>query len=233
MPSANAGASDAKRIPPDLLADHREFARAVRPWLESAVPAERVEPVFDLLSLYGVLVREHAARVSLIARGDHSVIYTRHVLDSLNLATCIEKAPASLLDVGSGAGFPGIPLAIVWPSTRVVLLESRDRKAGFLEYAVRGLGLSNTRVICDRLERVSEERSIGPVDAATIRAVGGLPQVLELLRPLAGADAWWAYFLGASMAEGDPTRDLGPFGGGARLLEGKFGGRILRGGFGP
>ncbi|HEX5032328.1 MAG TPA: 16S rRNA (guanine(527)-N(7))-methyltransferase RsmG [Candidatus Eisenbacteria bacterium] len=187
------------------------------------VPAdgERIES----LKKYGLLVYERAASLSLMAQGDRPVLFTRHILDSLNLATITETPPASLLDVGSGAGFPGIPLAILWPETRVTLLESRDRKAGFLEQAVRRLGLRHVRVVCDRLERVSEDRSIDPVGAVTVRAVGDLPRILALATPLATADAWWAYFLGGGVAE-DDARALAPEG---RVETGAFGGRILRG----
>ena len=232
MPSASEGAAGARPIPPDLIIDHRAFEQAVRPWLESRGGAAPLpESVLDALTRYGLLVREHAARVSLVGRSDRPVLFTRHVLDSLNLASCVASPPASLLDVGSGAGFPGIPLAVVWPQTRVILLESRDRKAGFLEHAVRRLGLGNVRIVCDRLERVSEGRTIGPVDAATIRAVGDLPHLLAALEPLAAQGAWWAYFLGEA-AERDTQADLGRVGRSARVLAGAFGGRILQGSFG-
>lgn len=224
MPSANGGARDS--LPPDLKADFAEFRREVSPWLTS-IAGDDAERRLETLTRYGILVHERAARLSLIAQGDRSVLFTRHVLDSLNLATCTGAAPASLLDIGSGAGFPGIPLAIVWPETRVTLLESRDRKAGFLEQAVRQLGLRQVRVVCDRLERVSEDRSLDPVGAVTVRAVGDLPRVLALSTPLAAPGAWWAYFLGGGAGESE-AQALAP---GGRVETGAFGGRILRGSF--
>ena len=227
MRSASGGASDARPIPPDLKADHEAFTRAVLPWLESRPTAASPQTIVDSLTRYGLLVHEHAHRTSLIARGDRPVLFTRHVLDSLNLATCTDVPPPSLLDVGSGAGFPGLPLAIVWPATRVTLLESRDRKAGFLEHAVRALGLPHVTVLCDRLEIASRERALGAMDAVTVRAVGDLPGVLSLAESLAAPGAWWAYFLGAA-AERDAT-----FGrlGAVEVVRGAFGGRILRGSF--
>src|SRR5262245_1678827 len=224
MPSASGGARDS--IPPDLRADFAAFRREVLPWLTSNTGTEP-ERSLETLTQYGFLVHERAARLSLIAQGDRSVLFTRHVLDSLNLATRVESPPPSLLDVGSGAGFPGIPLAIVWPTTRVTLLESRDRKAGFLEHAARELGLKEVRVVCDRLERVSQDRSIDPVGAVTVRAVGDLPRVLAMVEPLAAPGAWWAYFLGAGVGESE-ARALAPSG---RVETGTFGGRILRGAF--
>lgn len=221
MPSASGGARDS--VPSDLKADLAEFRLEVLPWLAS-IAGDDANRCLESLTRYGLLVHERAARLSLIAYGDRSVLFTRHVLDSLNLATCMETAPASLLDIGSGAGFPGIPLAIVWPETRVTLLESRDRKAGFLEQVVRQLGLRHVRVVCDRLERVSAERAIEPVAAVTVRAVGDLPNVLALARPLAVSGGWWAYFLGGDTE----ARALAPDG---QVETGKFGGRILRGSF--
>ena len=108
--------------------------------------------VLHLLTKFGLLVHEHANRLSLISRGDRSSLFTRHVLDSLNPVSLFDRPPASALDVGSGAGFPGILLAVVWPSSTVTLLERREEKAGFLERAVRELGLKNTRVVPSRLE---------------------------------------------------------------------------------
>ena len=228
MPSAKG--DERGLVPPDLAADYQAFERAIRPWLDSrgvGAPAEQ-EHLLAQLSRYGLLVHEHVARLSLIASGDRPVVFTRHVLDSLNLATCTAVPPGSLLDVGSGAGFPGIPLAIVWPRTRVTLLESRDRKAGFLEQAVRRLSLDNVRVVCDRLERVSQDRSLGRFGAVTVRAVGDLPRLLELAEPLAEPRAWWAYFLGGGIRDHE-AQALVP--GEARVETGAFGGRILRGAF--
>jgi 16S rRNA (guanine527-N7)-methyltransferase len=226
MSSASDGARGS--VPPDLRADFEAFRGAILPWLASnAGTSVDPERSFETLTHYGLLVHERAARLSLIAQGDRSVLFTRHVLDSLNLAGVVESPPASLLDMGSGAGFPGIPLAVVWPTTQVVLLESRDRKAGFLEQAVRQLGLRHVRVVCDRLERVSQERSIDPVEAVTVRAVGDLPRVLSLAEPLARSGGWWAYFLGGGAGE-DEAKALAPEG---RIETGKFGGRILRGTF--
>jgi 16S rRNA (guanine(527)-N(7))-methyltransferase RsmG len=228
MPSAKG--DDRGLVPPELVVDYEAFERAVRPWLDSrdaGAPAER-RHLLEQLSRYGLLVHEHVARLSLIASGDRPVVFTRHVLDSLNLASCTDVSPGSLLDVGSGAGFPGIPLAIVWPGTRVTLLESRDRKAGFLEQAVRRLSLDNVRVVCDRLEHVSEDRSVGPFGAVTVRAVGDLPRLIGLAEPLAEASAWWAYFLGGGIGNRE-AQALAP--GEARIETGHFGGRILRGAF--
>jgi 16S rRNA (guanine527-N7)-methyltransferase len=223
MPSASGGARDS--VPSDLRADFAAFRQAVLPWLASNTADP--ESTLETLTRYGLLVHERATRLSLIAQGDRPVLLTRHVLDSLNLASCVESPPPSLLDIGSGAGFPGIPLAVVWPGAQVTLLESRDRKAGFLELAVRQLGLRNVRVVCDRLEQVSQVGAIDLVASVTVRAVGDLPHVLSLAERLVTAKAWWAYFLGGGADEAE-AKALAPEG---RIDTGVFGGRILRGTF--
>lgn len=168
----------------------------------------------------------------MISDGDRSTVYTRHVLDSLNPIALFDTPPASALDIGSGAGFPGIPLAIAWPETTVVLLESREKKAGFLERATRELGLKNVRVVCARLEDAAMDwRVAEPTDAVFVRAVGDLPHILEHARPRARAGATWAYFLGAGSDEAPTVAALAASGLEAKVAPGLFGGRLLTGSF--
>ena len=75
-----------------------------------------------------------------------------HLLDSLSLAPHVEAA-RTLLDVGSGPGFPGIPMAIARPDLHVSLLDSSNKKCAFLEQAKSELGLANVRVVCERVEQ--------------------------------------------------------------------------------
>ncbi|HET9252519.1 MAG TPA: 16S rRNA (guanine(527)-N(7))-methyltransferase RsmG [Candidatus Eisenbacteria bacterium] len=214
------------RLPRDLERDHQEFVVAIREWLESC---ERGLDALTLFTRFGLKVHEHAGRTSLIAAGDRRQIFTRHVLDSLNPLSLFESAPRSILDVGSGGGFPGIPLAIAWPRTSVTLLESRDRKSGFLEMAVRDLGLKNVKVVCDRLERfVPPSREWRP-EASFIRAVGGLGTLVPRLREISTGQATWVYFLGADASVEALREELGSID--AREERGMFGGRLLRGGF--
>lgn len=168
----------------------------------------------------------------MISDGDRSTVYTRHVLDSLNPIALFDTPPASALDIGSGAGFPGIPLAIAWPETAVVLLESREKKAGFLERAARELGLKNVRVVCARLEdEAMDWRVAGPADAVFVRAVGELPRVLGNARRRASPGATWAYFLGAGRDEASTLAALAVVGFEARVAPGLFRGRLLTGRF--
>lgn len=201
-----------------------------------------------LLDRYVSLVERQAATQSLVASGDRDVLFTRHVIDSLNPLDLFGKAPTpshtrssdsgstsppsrawppqTALDVGSGAGFPGVPLAIAWPSTRVTLLESRERKAAFLERVVREIRLANVSVVCDRLELWAQSYKGRRFDAAFIRAVGDLPSLLQSLRQVCRPGGRWVYFMGE---EREPSTVAGAYR--AETFRGVFNGRLLSGVF--
>lgn len=117
---------------------------------------------------------------------DRQGILVKHVLDSLTLCRWIDAAATGrFVDVGSGAGFPGLPVAIARPQVEVVLIDSVLRKAAFLEETVAVLRLGNVRVLRERAEVVG--RDVGWREAASwaaARAVGSLAESLELCAPL-------------------------------------------------
>jgi 16S rRNA (guanine527-N7)-methyltransferase len=102
--------------------------------------------------------------INLVSRGDEAQLVTRHYGESLFLASQLPSGPLSVVDVGSGAGFPGIPLAVARPDCTVTLVESHQRKAVFLTEATRGWG--NVAVLCRRAEEVA-----GRFDLLVSRAV--------------------------------------------------------------
>ncbi len=230
MPNENAGAQVSLQLPRDLEPDFSEFKDRLSERMASgALSVEKVQ----LLARFGQLVYTQVAQLSLVARGDRTVLYTRHILDSLNPIDAQMPPPSSALDIGSGGGFPGIPLAIVWPSTRFTILESREKKAGFLERAVRELGIRNVTVACGRLEEYGRSWTAEPHRCVYIRALGDLPEVLHAAERAAEPGAEWIYFLGAGTS---PDGLLEPLGAGrawASGLTGAFGGRLLRGYFPP
>jgi 16S rRNA (guanine527-N7)-methyltransferase len=230
MPSGNAGAQVSLQLPRDLEPDFSEFkGRLSERMASGALSAEKVQ----LLARFGQLVYTQVAQLSLVARGDRTVLYTRHILDSLNPIDVQVPAPSSALDIGSGGGFPGIPLAIVWPSTRFTILESREKKAGFLERAVRELGIRNVTVACGRLEEYGRSWTAEPHRSVYIRALGDLPEVLRSAERVAEPGAEWIYFLGAGTAPDDILAHLGPGRTWTSSVVGAFGGRLLRGYFPP
>ena len=119
-------------------------------------------------------------RIRLIASSEDIVV--RHLMDSLGALRIIRGLePARIADVGSGAGFPGIPLAICMENTRVSLIERSGRRAGFLRNVVVSMGLANTSVI---EKPVEEARSEGPFSLITLRAFAAVNRgLLETLVP--------------------------------------------------
>ena len=220
-------------IPRDLQADHREFARSVAPWLERLPLGLQT---LQLLTRFGLLVREQADRLAVISKNDRTAIFTRHVLDSLNPVALFASPPRTALDLGSGAGFPGIPLAIVWPSTKWIVVESREKKAGFLEKAVRELGLKNVEVVCARIEDLASARGEAsreePIESVFVRALGDLPKLFSSVSSLAADGARWVYFMGAGGDPGSLASELGPYGSEARVEKGAFGGLLFHGALG-
>lgn len=116
----------------------------------SAAQLERLGVYSELLAGY--------RKANVIGTRDPEVILLEHVLDSLS---CLLFRPLSrarrVVDVGSGGGLPGIPLKIALPDVRMALVEATGKKAGFLEEAVLGLGLSGVEVINKRVEEVGRD----------------------------------------------------------------------------
>ncbi len=159
-------------------------------FLESArnLGIEFDEKDLDQLGHWLELLVEGNQRMNLTRILHPEDAWHRHVLDSLSLLPMVATAEAgSLIDIGSGGGAPGIPLAIVCPDLEVGLVETTGKKARFLEETAATLGLSNVTVFNDRAERLAAvgEPQRERWDLVTARAVGRLPVLLELTVPFA------------------------------------------------
>lgn len=132
------------------------------------------------------LLQEAAWRINLTAIRDRPSILVKHHLDCLAAAALVDprdEGPA--VDVGSGAGFPGLPLAVARPALAVALVESVRKKAAFLERAVRELGLANAAVVNERAEALARDpRWRERARWAFARALGSLAVSVELCAPL-------------------------------------------------
>jgi 16S rRNA (guanine527-N7)-methyltransferase len=126
------------------------------------------------------------ARQNLTAVVDPSEIVIKHFLDSLTLVPRLgTMAGGRLVDVGSGAGFPGLPIRIVCPALKLTLVEATGKKAEFCRHIAEGLGLRGVEVVHTRAEEFGQEaRHRQSYDVATARAVATLPVLLEYLLPL-------------------------------------------------
>lgn len=134
-------------------------------------------------SRYADLLVEWNAQVNLTAITDEEDIAVKHFVDSLS-ATSLLPQGASVVDVGTGAGFPGIPFAIVRPDLAVTLLDSLDKRIRFLSVVADGLALPNIRTQHGRAEDFGlDPQWRDTFDVATARAVASLPVLLEYCLP--------------------------------------------------
>jgi len=125
-------------------------------------------------------------KLNLTAIRDVEGIRTKHFLDSFSCALAWkENPPRRLIDIGTGAGFPGIPLKILYPSMRLTLVESVGKKANFCRHIVETLKLDATEVVTARAEDVGQMPAHREAyDWAVARAVANLPVLAEYLLPL-------------------------------------------------
>jgi 16S rRNA (guanine527-N7)-methyltransferase len=134
------------------------------------------------------LLLDANTRVNLTAITDPAEVVTRHFLDSLTCLLAVAPnqhgGPLSLLDIGSGAGFPSVPLTIALPNWRVTSLEATGKKARFQQEAVAALGLENVTILTGRAEEFARQpEHRGSYDLVTARAVAALPTLLEYCCP--------------------------------------------------
>lgn len=128
---------------------------------------EQIEQFTKLEGLY----KEWNAKINVISRKDIDELYTRHVLHSLGIAKVMEFKPGSwVLDVGTGGGFPGIPLAILFPETKFYLIDVIAKKIKVVQEVATGLGLSNVKA-----EQIRAENVKGDFDFIVSRAVTNMP----------------------------------------------------------
>ena len=130
------------------------------------------------LSIFRAFLLEENQKTNLIAKSQKDKIWMRHIHDSLRiLALLEEKEPIKILDIGSGGGFPGIPLAIATKNLDIqyTLIESIKKKSAFLESARKLLDLSNVKVINKRVENLKNVE----FDIITCRALAKLTQIFN------------------------------------------------------
>ena len=168
--------------------DSREIESPATPPDGFAASCERIgvalEPsTVQAIGRYLALLLDANRRTNLTAVRDAATAWERHALDSLSVLPFL-GTPHTLIDVGTGGGLPGIPIAIARPEIEVTLLEATGKKADFCEHAARELGLDNVRVLRGRAEELGRDPAHREAyDAATVRAVAALPVLLELMMP--------------------------------------------------
>lgn len=138
-----------------------------------------------LRALIAILLRENE-KLNLTSVREPELAWAKHILDSLRgLETGLFEGATRVVDVGAGAGFPGLPLAIERTGLQLTALEATRKKCAFIESAMSELGLEGS-VLNARAEAAGQERKCrAQFDVAVCRAVGSLPEVSELCLPLA------------------------------------------------
>ena len=172
-----------------------QIREALSPFRVSLAEAQ-IKMIRDYLSL----LLKWNRTVNLTAITDPLEVVARHFGESMYLSSLLPVENCRLADVGSGAGFPGLPLKILSPSMDLVLIDSNKRKCAFLMEVARVLGLSNVEILPDRFEAI-RPASV-QVNIITSRAVGEIPELLRWAKSAVAPHGHLALWLGSE----DSTR---------------------------
>ena len=166
----------------------------------------------EQFGLYYEMLVDWNSRVNLTAITDPEGVQVRHFVDSLTVGAALRtemgdrepQAGFRLMDVGTGAGFPGVPLKIVWPGMGLTLADSIGKKTAFLKELVNALGLEDVEVVTARAEELGQDkRHREKYGAVTARAVASLAVLCEYCLPLVKVGGWMA-----APKKGDISREI-------------------------
>src|SRR5882672_1555855 len=152
--------------------------------LAGAAGIQLTEQQHALLHRYLDLLLKANETINLTRITERAAAEIGHVGDALTLLPFLPRGSHGLADVGSGGGVPGIPLAIMRPDAQVILIESTQKKAGFLGKAIEALRMRNVQLIIDRAENAARGAARESFDVVTARAVGALDVLAEWCLPL-------------------------------------------------
>ncbi|TCS95488.1 16S rRNA (guanine(527)-N(7))-methyltransferase RsmG [Hazenella coriacea] len=152
---------------------------------------------------YYELLIEWNRVMNLTGITEEKEVYVKHFYDSLTLARVLPvNSLQSMIDVGTGAGFPGIPLKIAFPHLQVVLLDSLKKRVGFLEEVCQELGLTEVKCIHGRAEEFAHKKEFRQsFDLATARAVAKLNVLSEYCLPFVKVNGWFIAMKGMEISE--------------------------------
>lgn len=173
----------------------KRIAELLTPFLEGASLSEHQ---LQQVSTYLDLLLRWNSKINLTAVREPEEIIERHFGEAFFAGNRIfaDRLPASAIDLGSGAGFPGLPLAILKPELKLTLLEANQKKAAFLREAARFLDLKNISVVAERAEQVNLKAEL-----VTLRAVERFEQALPIAYRLLAEGGRLALLIGSSQLQ--------------------------------
>ncbi len=168
---------------------------SAKAWLET-LPEYDATAKARLIKFVEILTEENA-RQNLVATSSLDHVWQRHIADSAQLLRHVPRETgATWLDIGTGAGFPGLVISALRPDMQVLMVESRSKRAAWLSYASLALNLTEAQVIFSRLELVATQ----PVAVISARAFAPLDRLLKLSARFSTADTLWLLPKGRSAA---------------------------------
>ena len=164
----------------------------------------------------GPLYHEWNEKINVISRKDIDELYVRHILHSLALAKILRFSPGTcFIDVGTGGGFPGIPLAILLPECNFMLIDSIGKKIKVVEEVASHLGLDNVTARKNRIQEIKTR-----YDFVISRAVTAFPEFVAMVRKNVSGDSKNALPNGILYLKGgDFAEEIKAFGGSAEIFE--------------
>lgn len=159
------------------------------------------EEKLNKLETYANFLLDYNTHTNLTAIRNKEEVYLKHFYDSLTLTKIIDlNKEETLLDIGSGAGFPGMVLKIFFPNLKVTLIDSNNKKTKFLESLKEILSVDNIEVINTRIEAITP-RYLNYFDVVTARAVTNMPVLTELAMPLVKQNKYFIAMKGSNEEE--------------------------------
>jgi 16S rRNA (guanine527-N7)-methyltransferase len=167
----------------------------------------------DAFRRYREEIARWSSRMNLTSLRDPEAIVREGFLDSLACLPLVPAGASRALDIGSGAGYPALPLKLARPSLHFTLVEASRKKASFLRHVIRALGLEGVRVVRCRAEELARQASeAGAYDVALARAVAPLPEQGRLVRPFLRPGGLFLAQVGADPLAGPALAGLAALG---------------------
>jgi 16S rRNA (guanine527-N7)-methyltransferase len=154
------------------------------------------------LEAFETMLHERGIALGLVARSDADRLRARHILDCLRAVAAVGDSDELAYDVGSGAGLPGVVVAVARPTLRVRLVEPRRKRTAFLEWVTEALALESVTVVPGRIEDQHDE-----ADLCFARAFAPLPEAWRATRPLLRPGGRLVHFSGAASQDVVPPAD--------------------------